>query len=66
SGRPAPGDFTEVEERIIAAADVALDGGATAHRQASTVVVCTGAEPRIVREGAIPSDAIMSAAVGGS
>ncbi|MDP2183510.1 MAG: L-threonylcarbamoyladenylate synthase [Actinomycetota bacterium] len=66
SGRPAPGDFTEVEERIIAAADVALDGGETAHRQASTVVDCTSGEPKVIREGAIPTDAIMSAVIGGS
>jgi L-threonylcarbamoyladenylate synthase len=66
SGAPAPGAFVEVEERIIAAADVALDGGETEHKQASTVVDCTGAEPVIIREGAIPADAVMSAALGGS
>lgn len=64
SGHPAPGSFDEVEERIIAAADVVLDGGETAHRQASTVVECTGPEPVILREGAIPSDQIMAAAAG--
>lgn len=62
SGMPAPGDFSEVEERILAAADVVLDGGETAHRMASTVVECTGPEPVILREGAIPSDQIMAAA----
>lgn len=66
SGRPAPGDFGEVEERIVAAADVSLDGGETAHRTASTVVDCTGPDPVIIREGAIPTDAIMSAAIGGA
>lgn len=66
SGQPAPGDFGEVEQRIVAAADVALDGGETAHRTASTVVACTGVEPVIIREGAIPTDSIMSAALGGS
>jgi release factor glutamine methyltransferase len=65
SGMPAPGDFAEVEERILAAADVVLDGGETAHRMASTVVDCTGPEPVILREGAIPSDQIMTAARGG-
>lgn len=62
SGMPAPGDFAEVEERILAAADVALDGGETAHRMASTVVECTGPEPVILREGAIPAEEIMAAA----
>ena len=66
SGAPAPGAFVEVEERIIAAADVALDGGETEHKQASTVVDCTGSEPRIIREGAIPADAVMSAALAAS
>jgi release factor glutamine methyltransferase len=65
SGMPAPGDFADVEERILAAADVVLDGGETAHRMASTVVGCTGPEPVILREGAIPSDQIMVAARGG-
>ncbi len=64
SGQPAPGVFSDVEERIIAAADVVLDGGETEHKQASTVVDCTGQEPRIIREGAIPSDSILLAAVG--
>lgn len=66
SGVAAPGTFDEVEERIIAAADVALDGGETLHQQASTVVDCTGSEPAIIREGAIPTDAIMEAAAGGA
>lgn len=66
SGAPAPGTFAEVEERIIAAADVSLDGGETEHKQASTVVQCTGPEPLILREGAIPSAAIMEAAAGGA
>jgi len=66
SGAPAPGMFSEVEARIIAAADVSLDGGETEHKQASTVVQCTGPKPVIVREGAIPTDAIMEAAAGGA
>jgi tRNA A37 threonylcarbamoyladenosine synthetase subunit TsaC/SUA5/YrdC len=43
-----------------------LDGGETEHKMASTVVDCTGAEPRIIREGAIPADQIMAAAHGGA
>lgn len=64
AGMPAPGDFEQVEERIIAAADVVLDGGETEHRIASTVVDCTGPEPRILREGAIAPDLILAAARG--
>lgn len=61
-GNPAPGSFDEVEPRIIAAADLALDGGETAHQVASTVVLCTGPAPVVVREGAVPFDKIMDAA----
>jgi len=53
-----------VEPRIITAADLALDGGETEHQQASTVVLCTGDEPVIVREGAVSTDQIMAAARG--
>ncbi len=60
-GNPAPGSFEEIEPRIISHADLALDSGETEHQQASTVVDCTGAEPVIVREGAISSDHIMAA-----
>ncbi|MDO9107656.1 MAG: L-threonylcarbamoyladenylate synthase [Coriobacteriia bacterium] len=66
SGAPAPNSFAQVEERIIAAADVALDGGETEHKQASSVVDCTGERPVVLREGAIPTDAIMQAASGGT
>ena len=60
-GAPAPGSFAEVEQRIVNASDMALDCGETRHQEASTVVMCTGAIPVVVREGAIPSDVIMAA-----
>jgi len=63
-GNPAPGSFGEVEPRIVTAADLALDGGETEHQMASTVVLCTGPEPVIVREGAVAADDIMAAADG--
>jgi L-threonylcarbamoyladenylate synthase len=63
-GNPPPGSFGEIEPRIIAAADIALDGGETEHQLASTVVLCTGPEPVVVREGAVPADAVMAAAAG--
>ena len=63
-GNPAPGSFEEVEPRIISHADVALDGGETEHQQASTVVDCTGAEPVILREGAVSADEIMGVRAG--
>jgi release factor glutamine methyltransferase len=64
SGKPAPGSFEELEERIIAHADLTLDGGETHHGVASTVVDCTGPEPVVLREGAVPEAEIMEAAKG--
>lgn len=64
SGLPAPGRFEELEERIIAGADVVIDGGETHHGIHSTVVDCTGAEPAVVREGAVPDDEVLAAAKG--
>jgi len=64
-GNPAPGAFDDVEPRILANADLSLDGGETKHQMASTVVLCTGPEPVVVREGAIPADDILAAAHGG-
>jgi tRNA threonylcarbamoyl adenosine modification protein (Sua5/YciO/YrdC/YwlC family) len=64
SGKHAPGSFDEIEPRIVASADLTLDGGETLHGIASTVVDCTGAEPVILREGAVDTAAIESAAHG--
>lgn len=61
-GNPPPGAFVDVEERIVIAADLSLDGGETEHQQASTVVDVTGIEPVVLREGAIPADRITSVA----
>jgi len=63
-GNPAPGAFDEIEPRIITHADIVLDGGETEHQVPSTVVLCTGAEPVIVREGAVANEAILAAARG--
>ncbi|HET6351501.1 MAG TPA: L-threonylcarbamoyladenylate synthase [Coriobacteriia bacterium] len=59
-GNPPPGIFGEVEPRIIAHADLSLDGGETEHQVASTVVLCTGAMPEIVREGAVPGEEVLA------
>jgi tRNA threonylcarbamoyl adenosine modification protein (Sua5/YciO/YrdC/YwlC family) len=63
-GNPAPVSFGGIEPRIITAADLVIDGGETEHGTASTVVLCTGLEPEIVREGAIGSEEIMATAHG--
>jgi len=64
SGQPAVGSFEELEERIIAAADLTLDGGETPHGVASTVVDCTGPEPVVTRRGPVPEDQITAVARG--
>ena len=63
-GRPAPAVFDDVEERIVVAADLSLDGGETAHQQASSVVLCTGIGPVVLREGAISTADILAATAG--
>lgn len=58
SGRPPASTFPQLEERIIAAADVVLDGGDSEIGVASTVVDCTGSDPQILREGPISPERI--------
>jgi L-threonylcarbamoyladenylate synthase len=60
-GNPPPGRFEDIETRIVTAADIVLDSGDTQHQQASTVVLCTGDAPVVVREGAVSADDIMAA-----
>ncbi len=64
SGLPPASSFAELEERIIAAADITLDGGETPHKMASTVVDCTGPEPVVTRVGPVPTEEIMAVAKG--
>ena len=64
AGEPAPGKFEEIEERIIAAADLTLDGGETRHGVPSTIIDCTGPEPVILREGAIDTEHALAVAAG--
>lgn len=44
---------TTMEQRIVAEADLTLDGGPAPLAVASTIVDCTGEEPKILRVGAI-------------
>ena len=53
-GAPAPASFEQVEPRILAGVDVAIDAGATACRDASTIVSFVSGEPQIIRAGALP------------
>lgn len=60
SGLPAPVSYGQVEARIVAEADVAVDGGETRCALASTVVSCVGARPRIERLGALSAERVYS------
>ena len=54
SGLPEARDADEILEQLGDALDLILDGGLAGGGPPSTVVDCTGSEPRIVRIGAIP------------
>lgn len=60
-GKPAPTAVGEIEGRIFEAADIVLDGGSTAHGLSSTVVLCTGDAPVVVRQGVISDEDIEAA-----
>lgn len=60
-GVPAPVSFDEVEPRILAGVDAAIDAGATTCRDASTIVSFMSGSLDIIREGALSADAIASA-----
>lgn len=62
SGLPPATSFEDLEERIIAAADLVLEGGETPHKKASTVVDCTGPAPVVTRIGPIEEEDILAVA----
>jgi L-threonylcarbamoyladenylate synthase len=58
SGQPAATDVAAAEQMLGHAVEVILDGGPSAGSAASTIVDCTGTQPRILREGAISAAAL--------
>lgn len=54
SGEPATSDPNQVAIRLGDCLDVLLDAGPTAGGPASTVIDVTGAEPQLIRAGAVP------------
>jgi tRNA threonylcarbamoyl adenosine modification protein (Sua5/YciO/YrdC/YwlC family) len=60
SGEPATADPDVVERTLGARVDLLLDGGLTRGGAPSTIVDVTGAEPVLVRAGAIAWEAIQS------
>ena len=61
SGEPELRDADAIDTELGGALELILDGGPAAGGPASTVVDCTGAEPVIRREGAIPAGRIEEA-----
>lgn len=60
-GMSAPTSFAEVEPRVLAGVDAAIDAGATVCRDASTIVSIVNGKPNIIRQGALSAEAIRSA-----
>ena len=61
-GAPSAVDGCGLEDCLIEQADLTLDGGPAPLAIASTIVDCTGDEPRILREGALSTKDILATA----
>jgi len=61
SGGPDPVSADEVRRQIGEAVDLVLDGGECPIGIASTIVDCTGLEPKILRQGVVAEEAIREA-----
>jgi L-threonylcarbamoyladenylate synthase len=65
SGGPDPVSADEVRRQLDGRVDLILDGGPCAVGVSSTIVDCSGEQPRVLREGAIPTteiDALVASA----
>lgn len=56
TGYPAATDANEAADALGGRVSVVLDGGPTTDNVPSTIVDCTGSQPRVLRAGAIPID----------
>jgi L-threonylcarbamoyladenylate synthase len=61
SGQPSPRTAGEVLQQLDGCLSLILDGGPTPGGTPSTVVDCTGGQPRILRAGPVTLDQIMEA-----
>lgn len=62
TGQPTPPTVDEVRDQLGDAVGLYLDGGPAKADRGSTIVDCTGPEPRIIREGPISTDQVRAAA----
>jgi len=53
TGEPPATTVTDAAAQLGAAVSVYLDGGPTTSNEVSTIVDCTGADPVVLREGAV-------------
>jgi L-threonylcarbamoyladenylate synthase len=58
SGRPPAASAAEAEEQLGEKVAVYLDGGPSGEPVASTIVDLTGDEPRVLRAGAVSTEAV--------
>lgn len=58
SGHPATTNVADAQAQLGHSVAVYLDGGESQHGVASTIVDLTGAVPRILREGAVATEAV--------
>ncbi|HLU56520.1 MAG TPA: L-threonylcarbamoyladenylate synthase [Pseudonocardia sp.] len=58
SGRPPATTVAEAQEQLGEKVAVYLDGGPSGEPVASTIVDLTGDAPRLLREGAVPAEAV--------
>ena len=65
-GQAAATTGADVEERLIDMVDLVIDAGPAPVALASTIVDCTGADPLVLREGAIPAEAVLLPSRGAS
>ncbi|GAB2911453.1 L-threonylcarbamoyladenylate synthase [Rhodococcus aerolatus] len=61
SGQPPATTAAEARDQLGASAEVYLDGGPVRVGTASTIVDLTGPVPRVLREGAVPAEAVAEA-----
>ena len=61
SGQPSPRTLVEVLQQLDGRVALIIDGGETPGGVPSTVLDCTGVEPKILRDGPLTLDEIVAA-----
>lgn len=59
TGQPETTSAQEVQEALGGAIDFVIDGGPCQKAMASTIIDLTGENPRVLREGAIPTERLL-------